>query len=549
MGTSTRVGAFAQADRRLARSVGGGLVLLGAVALLGPLISYRSDSRELHATFQARIARETQLYASALQLSLGTLEAELVRLAQRPEIDLRDNTLVPERELLDFTHHNSALFTGVAILSTDGTPLWSEPKELLPPRPQGSTAWFQRMLHSRAPSVGGLQDTGRLVIAVPVLREGQLTGAVVGLLDPVQQLLPGGQPVSEHLELALLNADGRVIVPSPRPAWASLPRLGQEVEALIRQGGGSLPLGAKIRYANAVRLDRTGLTLLLIADERAMLAPMRAPVLLQLLTIVLLQLGTFALFTLSLRASYGTFRRMEEHATEHERLAALGAAASLIAHEVKNSLNGLKAAVSLLSSGAQPELPTRSLRGQIDRLSHLARSLLQFGRPSAVQRVPLRLDQLVPETVESLRDLPELEDVQVETAVEGTIEVQGDPLLLMTALDNLLRNAIEAGAGAMDLGRIETPWVRIRADHQGPDARVQIEDNGGGPPPELMARLFQPFVTSKAKGIGLGLMMARRAVEQQGGTLQFERTPEGSRFTIRLPAEELPDGPVHPAGG
>ena len=106
--------------------------------------------------------------------------------------------------------------------------------------------------------------------------------------------------------------------------------------------------------------------------------------------------------------------------------------------------------------------------------------------------------------------------------------------MLATALDNLLRNAIEATVAAKDLGRQPTPRVRVAARAEGDSARVVVEDNAGGPPSGFEEQLFQPFVTSKPKGIGLGLSMARQAVERQGGHLGFERTDIGSRFTIEL---------------
>ena len=63
---------------------------------------------------------------------------------------------------------------------------------------------------------------------------------------------------------------------------------------------------------------------------------------------------------------------------------------------------------------------------------------------------------------------------------------------------------------------------------------MEVEDNAGGPPPGVEDRLFEPFVTTKPKGVGLGLSMTRRALEQQGGRLSFARIPGGSRFTLHI---------------
>ena len=174
------------------------------------------------------------------------------------------------------------------------------------------------------------------------------------------------------------------------------------------------------------------------------------------------------------------------------------------------------------------------MRGQIDRLSHLATSLLSFGRPTSAQLSVAPLGQLVSEAVESLRVLPEADEVEVESDLDTALEVQCDPLLLATALDNLLRNAMEAAVVAKDLGKQPRPRVRVTTRRVDGAVRVEVEDNAGGPPPGFEAGLFQPFVTSKPRGIGLGLSMARQAVERQGGSLAFERTATGSRFTVQL---------------
>jgi C4-dicarboxylate-specific signal transduction histidine kinase len=122
----------------------------------------------------------------------------------------------------------------------------------------------------------------------------------------------------------------------------------------------------------------------------------------------------------------------------------------------------------------------------------------------------------------------------VETELQSPLTVRCDPLLLATALDNLLRNAIEAVVAAKDLGRQPSPRIRVATHGNGESACVVVEDNAGGPPSDFEGQLFQPFVTSKPKGIGLGLSMARQAVEKQGGRLGFERTDMGSRFTVEL---------------
>jgi signal transduction histidine kinase len=288
-------------------------------------------------------------------------------------------------------------------------------------------------------------------------------------------------------------------------------------------------------FAAATLVGAKGLRLMLLADEEAVTSPIRQRFLLQLVFIAFLQFATLLLFSLYFRRTYRAFLRMETKAAEQEKMAALGAAASLIAHEVKNSLNGLKAAASLLNSAADPVFPARTILGQIDRLGHLASSLLYFGKPAVPQLVRTQLDQLVREVVEGLRVLPEREEVELKLSLDADSEVECDPLLLVTALDNLIRNGIEAAVSAKDLGKIRAPTVTVQTRKLSGEARVIIEDNAGGLPEGFEAHLYEPFVTSKPKGIGLGLSMARRALEQQGGSIMFDRTEGGARFVVGLP--------------
>ncbi len=524
------------ADRRLARRVLVGLGLLAVLALLVPLLGYRTDVAEARRLLHARVSREAAVYADALDTHVRALEAELLRLASRPQIDLRDETTAPEQELLDFAHHNSAFFAGVAVLDDKGHPVWSEPKEALPAGTLGGRRWFQQMLLRQAPVIDALEPGARtFVVAVPVVRVDEVTGAVVGLVDPSRHVLPGGRTVSENLELVVADRNGDVLAPARPPAWVNAEFFPDRLDQLLAQGPGeTTSLSGTPEFAVATQVGKTGLRLLLVADEAAMLAPVRQRFLGQLFLAMVLQGLTVLLFTLFLRQSYQTWRAMETRATQQEKMAALGTASSLIAHEVKNSLNGLKVATSLLSEGHNAGLATRSIRGQIDRLGHLAQSLLSFGRPAQPQLAEAGLAELVQDALDGVRALPEADEVTVETVLQTPVRVHCDPLLLATALDNLLRNAIEAAVAAKDLGRQPSPRVRVEAGAHGDSAWVMVEDNAGGPPVGFEGQLFQPFVTSKPKGIGLGLSMARQAVERQGGHLGFERTEAGSRFTVEL---------------
>ncbi len=547
-----RVGEFARADRQFGRSVLIGLALVGAAGLIGPVVAYRADVAAIRTQFRTRIGREALVHAQALGLHFQLLRAELERLALRPEVNLLDNTIEPEKLILELTHRESALFgAGVVLLDAAGNHVWSEPKGLLTEKDLALRPWFQKALATGQSVVDALQSRSHtFAVAVPIIRGGQNTGVLVGLVDPSRKELPGAKPIAGDLELVVADGAGNVLVPIETPSWATAQRLRAAFFLLLESPDGDvLDIDGREYFAAVQPVGITWLRLMLLADEEAVIAPIRHRFLLQLLFIAMLQLVTLLLFSLYFRRTYQTFLRVETRAAEQEKLAALGSAASLIAHEVKNSLNGLKAAASVLTSGADHVLPARTILGQIDRLGHLASSLLYFGKPAAPQLVRADLDALVNQTLEGLRVLPEAEEVKLEASLHSRAQIDCDPLLLVTALDNLIRNAIEAAVSAKDLGRIDLPVVTVESSASGDSVSVSVEDNAGGLPNGFEEHMFEPFVTSKPKGIGLGLSMARRALERQNGSLSFERTPKGTRFIVKIQVSQVRLHPAPPLAG
>jgi signal transduction histidine kinase len=219
-----------------------------------------------------------------------------------------------------------------------------------------------------------------------------------------------------------------------------------------------------------------------------------------------------------------------------ERLAAAGALAAGLAHEVRNPLNAIGLAAQRLerSLGADDErlaIAVRVAQG-VRRLESVLRSFLELASPVSEQRQPTALGELAAEVVELMRD--EAAGRQVELRVEQVdLETVVDRDAVHRALVNLVRNAVLASPPGGE--------VMLRLERERGVAVVRVLDRGSGIPEELLPRVFDPFVTSRVEGTGLGLPLARRVAEEHGGSLSVaNRAGGGVEATLRLPAVEGP---------
>jgi two-component system nitrogen regulation sensor histidine kinase NtrY len=211
---------------------------------------------------------------------------------------------------------------------------------------------------------------------------------------------------------------------------------------------------------------------------------------------------------------------------EAERLRAFRETARRVAHEMRNPLTPIRLAVAQLARSAAPsqQEAIEVLVAESGRLEQLAREFTEFGR--------------LPEGPAAQVDLAELLADLARTSVPPTMRVSLalDPALptllghydpLRRAFGNIIRNAVEAceARGQIDLAaRPENGAVRI-----------EIGDHGPGVPPELAGRLFDPYVTGKSGGTGLGLALAKQTIEMHDGTIAFEATPGGgATFVVRM---------------
>jgi signal transduction histidine kinase len=222
-------------------------------------------------------------------------------------------------------------------------------------------------------------------------------------------------------------------------------------------------------------------------------------------------------------------------ALEAERAEAFRESARRFAHELKNPLTPIRFAVDRLRRTAPPELhdTVEVLAEEASRLETMARAFAQFGRlpdgPAADVDVADLVARAAQATVPDRLTL----DLQVADALPF---VHGFHDPLVRAVTNVLINAVEA------CGAAGTITVRVAADERaiGPCVSIAIRDTGPGIEPSALARIFDPYITTKPGGTGLGLAIARQTITAHGGLVEADSTP-GAGTEIRFLL------PVHPA--
>lgn len=225
--------------------------------------------------------------------------------------------------------------------------------------------------------------------------------------------------------------------------------------------------------------------------------------------------------------------RLRLAAERHERLAAMGEMVAGLAHQLRTPL---AAAMLYTASLRQPELLPADRARVADRaverlrhLEHLIRDMLLFARGECLERQRFGAGELVTELGHTLEPVARARRVQLVTACDcGEATLVGDRKALAGALTNLLENALQASeAGG---------HVRLQADRRGETLRFTVADDGRGIAPELQARLFEPFFTTRAEGTGLGLAIARGVARAHGGDIELVSAPgAGTTFHLTLP--------------
>jgi PAS domain S-box-containing protein len=225
-------------------------------------------------------------------------------------------------------------------------------------------------------------------------------------------------------------------------------------------------------------------------------------------------------------------KRSEERLREQEALARLGQMAAVVAHEVKNPIAGIRGALQVIGSRMAADARDKPVIGEIiarlDALNRIVQDLLVFARPRELRAEPTDLKGLVVSTVEHLKRDPAVQAVTIDVSGNGAV-VNVDAEQLQLAVQNVLMNAVQAmnGQGA----------IHVDITRHGGEWTISMADTGPGMPPDVKEKVFEPFFTTRSRGTGLGLPIARRVVEAHGGRIGIESPATGGTVvSLSLPA-------------
>ncbi|SCY81453.1 ATP-binding protein [Desulfoluna spongiiphila] len=233
-------------------------------------------------------------------------------------------------------------------------------------------------------------------------------------------------------------------------------------------------------------------------------------------------------------------RRLEEQMQRTDRLAALGEIAAGVAHEIRNPMTSIKGFVQLIETGMEPEDVRRKYTSiviaEVDRLNKMVRELLYYARPSDSLKLAVDINGILADTLLLVNLNATRQHVQIVMDYgEDLPRVVVDQEQIKQVFLNILINAVQAVENG--------GHIRVESMALDRGVAVVVEDDGKGIEPAQVARLFDPFFTTRDNGTGLGLAVVQKIIDLHHGVVEVEsRLGEGTRFRVVLPAKPEGDG-------
>lgn len=257
-------------------------------------------------------------------------------------------------------------------------------------------------------------------------------------------------------------------------------------------------------------------------------------------------------FTLEERVEQKTseLKKAHEHILHVEKMASIGKMAAVVAHEVNNPLSGILTYAKLIKKWIDSGDIARStekmtearqcldlIESESRRCGELVKNLLAFSRTSPMNLVWSNLNTVIERCVKLVQHPLEMNNIQYEMELAPDLPtVYCDPAQIEQVILALIMNAVDAMPRGGNL------WLRSRSLPQSRQVELQVRDDGAGIPADLLPKLFEPFLTTKetGKGVGLGLAISRGIIERHSGQIEVEsQVGHGTTFHIFLPVEAV----------
>jgi two-component system, NtrC family, sensor histidine kinase HydH len=494
----------------------GNLVLFGILVLL-VIVYYFSRMRQTQLFFFEQTRHQAEMVAGVIQrnaenatLSEKTIEDILIIfLGNSAKFVDYLNSVTPfsNAELTAFA--SEAGLAGISIVLSAGERV-DGPQNWLPaPSPCGIRGLsIDRASHQYILSYPITSGDGCVVVGIEadkietLLEQVSLTKLMDALtgLDPITYVrIEKNLPVREMKpEVHLIAADG-----------------GAVAESRVQMGADSLVVGLDARvYTRKVRA---------LWGEFAVFSS------------VLVGLGAFFSWLLYRyqQLYVARVRELDRELARQQEDAALGLATASIAHEIRNPLNAISMGLQRLQFESENLAPDHAtlidaLRQAVSRTNDIVTHLKRYAAPISLKLETIDLGRLVERVLALYHEPCRMQGIEVHFDSQVTRPFAIDGNLLTQAVENLVKNAVEA--------QPRGGFLRIRYTCEG-DTSILIFENGGFKlPAETLERIFEPYMTTKTRGTGLGLPIVKRIIEAHSGVLLAEaRNPETLRLTIRLP--------------
>lgn len=229
-------------------------------------------------------------------------------------------------------------------------------------------------------------------------------------------------------------------------------------------------------------------------------------------------------------------RALEQKLREVEHLSGIAQLAKSMAHEIRNPLNFINLSIDHLKNKYSPleakeketfESLITSIKHEIHRLNKLVGNFLDYGKPLKLNLKRININDMINEIVSIIQAKAEKDRININVNLEKVPEISVDPELIKTSIFNIILNAFQAISSE--------GTITIKTTKSDNKIMIIIEDTGIGVSKENLQKIFDPFFTTKSSGLGLGLSMAKRVVEEHGGKIFFDSVEgKGSIVTMTL---------------